>query len=622
VWYELEVEVIGQRIRTFIDGHEIFHVADPSLCFGKVGLHAATMSSSAAHFDDVLVQSVRSFHDDFSTEVAGRWSALRGTWEQRKVRGWHARVVSATEPARCIAGSRRWRNYTLATTVRLPAKLSGDGEVGLVGHYLDETNYVLFTWCPARGVARLEALVGGGEVASEKAEVPRGLPDTRHALELVWRQNVVTARLNGQAVVSAWVPKLPRGKVGLYAAMIDRLAFEHARVTFPLPPEPVLTTSEVFTKEHSMQIWAGAARDWDTTSETIDGHALKPVWHRANFFGDATVEVKLKDRSASAAGPKACHLVLSAESHQTVGAGYRFALTWPAAGGGKFGATLRRGKQAVAERTVALADPPRRLRLDRLGAHVIASVNDEQILGFKDPQPLRGTRAAYATCNLEVPKENVKVFSDTVRVYTFSRASSDWRRAAGTWEISNRWECDPRWSFFSGVPDGSKLAAIWNKYAYEGDVSVEFAIGPKMKRARGGSYQYARDFNVTIAADGRDLDSGYSFLFGGWGNKRTAITRRGKIVAQTSRTIPTGGIHRRWFYVKVQKRGNTLTYWIDGSRILSHTDPDPLPGKQVALWSWDCGLMVSRVRINAAAIGPKEPPGTPCGPCRTLYSPR
>lgn len=623
VWYELEAEVVGQRIRTFIDGHEIFHVTDPNLCFGQIGLYTATTGTQAARFDDVLVHSVRAFHDDFSAEVRGRWSVLRGSWEQRPMGKGHARVVSAEQPARCVAGSHRWRNYTATTTVRLPARLSGDGEVGLVGHYLDEMNYVLFTWVPARGVARLEAVAGGQEVSTEQAEVPRGLPDTRHTLELEWRQNVVTARLDGQAVVSAWVPKLPRGKIGLYAALIREVAFEDVRVAFPLPPEPVLTTHEVFSRELSMQIWAGAALDWETTSEQIDGHALRPVWHRASFFGDATIELEVKNGAAPSGVPKACHLVLSAEATRTVRTGYLLTFAWPKAGENKrqFAVDLLRGGKPVAHRTLTLSGPPRRLRLERIGPNLIASVNNEQILGFRDRQPLRGTRAAYATRNLEVAKGDVKVFSDTVQVYTFSRASSDWRPAAGAWAISNRWECDPRWSFFSGMPQSSKLAAIWNKHAYRGDVCVEFAIGPKMEGRRGGSnYRYVRDFNVTLAADGRDLNSGYTFLFGGWGNSRTAITRRGKIVARTSRQIPTGGIHRRWFYVKAEKRGNTLTYSIDGTRVLSYTDPNPLTGSRVGIWTYDCGIMVSRVRINASRIGAKEPPGTPLGPCRTLYS--
>jgi len=288
---------------------------------------------------------------------------------------------------------------------------------------------------------------------------------------------------------------------------------------------------------------------------------------------------------------------------------------------------------------VPLASPVHRLRFERLGNYLIASVNDKPILHAKDPHPLVGCRAAFAAQNFPLPsktpatapggvkvysfdRQDVAVFSDTLRIYTFSKAASDWRPAAGTWEISNRWECDPRWSFFSGVPEGEALAAIWNKFGFDGDLSVEFAVGPKMETARGGTaYRYTRDFNVTICADGKDLASGYSFFYGGWDNKETAITRGNTVVARCAAVIPRqSGIHRRWFYLKVEKLGNTLNFYVDGIRVLSYADPTPLPGNRVALWTWGNGIMVSRVRISASAIRPAEPPGIPRGPCRSVYS--
>jgi hypothetical protein len=81
------------------------------------------------------------------------------------------------------------------------------------------------------------------------------------------------------------------------------------------------------------------------------------------------------------------------------------------------------------------------------------------------------------------------------------------------------------------------------------------------------------------------------------------------------------GIHRRWFYLKVEKIRNTLNFYVDGTRILSYADPDPLPGNRMAIWTWGNGIMVSRVRISAASVRPADAPGTPRGPCRSLYTP-
>lgn len=638
-WSELEAEVIGPQIRTFIDGHLIFTAEDPAACFGQVGLYSATRSPVNGEFDDVLVQTVRAFTEDFSQPAAGRWMPIGGSWERQPSDGPKGYAVTATQPAKALAGSSQWRDQTLTASVRLPAELTEASEVGLIGHYLDEANYALFIWRPAAGRARIETRVEGLPPEVQAVDAPRGQAASAHELQLAWNQGVIAARLDGQPAGGAWAPKLPNGKIGLYASAVSGAAFERVHVAFPPPPEPILTTNEIFEREDTMAVWAGAASDWEQTYETLGGQYIVPYWHRADFMGDATVELEIKDKAAEVAAkqdmPRACRLVLSAEAAKSIQSGYNFVLTWPAPGSPTptYKATLNRGDKAATARDLTLDAPKladgkpasaiRRLSLRRVGRRLIASVNEEPVLSFEDPQPLAGYRAAFATLNLPVNREDVQVFSDNVKVYTFSKAPTDWRPAAGTWEITSRWECDPRWSFFSGVPDPStSLAAIWNKYAYQGDVSIEFAVGPKMETARGGTaYQYARDFNVTIAADGRDLTSGYSFLFGGWDDSSTAITRQGEIVARSTFVIPrTSGIHRRWFYVKVEKRGPNLSYWVDGTRILSYTDPQPLPGSRIALWSYGCGIMIARVRIGATAIGEREPPGTPLGPCRTIYS--
>ncbi|MBM4034223.1 MAG: hypothetical protein FJ291_20945, partial [Planctomycetes bacterium] len=493
VWFQLEAEVVGDRIRAFIDGQQVFSVTDPGLCFGRVALYSAVTSSAGASFDDVLVQSVRGFEDDFATPSLGRWRPLGGAWGQTKQSDRYACRVTADGPAKAVTGSSRWRDYAFAADVRLPKEIVPATEAGLVSHYLDETNYVLFAWQPAAGAARLEAFVEGKRVVQEHAVVHRAPAGTRHLLAVDWNGAVATASLDGQPVASAWVTGLPQGSIGLYAAEAQGLAFENVRVNFPLPPEPVLTTHEIFSRELTMEVWAGAANDWEAASESLDGESAQLFWHRADFHGDATMEIELKgDAARAAAGsrlPRSCRMALSADAPNSVLTGYNFVLTWPDAAKGEkaYKATITRRGTAAAQRNVTLDSAVRRLRFQRQGHYIIAYANDEPILGAKDPHPLPGCRAAFAAQNIPIPRQDVAVFSDTVRVHTFSKAPADWRPAAGTWEISNRWECDPRWSFFSGVPDASALAAIWNKFAYEGDVSVEFAVGPKMETARGGT---------------------------------------------------------------------------------------------------------------------------------------
>jgi hypothetical protein len=53
---------------------------------------------------------------------------------------------------------------------------------------------------------------------------------------------------------------------------------------------------------------------------------------------------------------------------------------------------------------------------------------------------------------------------------------------------------------------------------------------------------------------------------------------------------------------------------------LAFADPDPLPGGQVALWTWNNGRVVARARLAAEAIGPAEPPlAAPAGATAVFY---
>jgi hypothetical protein len=143
------------------------------------------------------------------------------------------------------------------------------------------------------------------------------------------------------------------------------------------------------------------------------------------------------------------------------------------------------------------------------------------------------------------------------------------------------------------------VAAIWNKRLFEGDFSLEFSAAFKMKPGSGGSYEDAADLNATVCADGRDLTSGYSFLLGGKNNSGTYIARQNRIVAECPIRIPRQLIHRRWFNIQVQKRGNHLTYWIDRRKVLEYVDPEPLTGPYLALWTRNNGFMVTRVRVSS-----------------------
>src|SRR5687767_15115984 len=71
-----------------------------------------------------------------------------------------------------------------------------------------------------------------------------------------------------------------------------------------------------------------------------------------------------------------------------------------------------------------------------------------------------------------LPLREVEVNNGHVYDYTFASAPSDWRVQSGVWEMTNRWDCSPGWSWFGGRSE--EIAAVWHKRKFSGDFSIQF----------------------------------------------------------------------------------------------------------------------------------------------------
>jgi len=212
--------------------------------------------------------------------------------------------------------------------------------------------------------------------------------------------------------------------------------------------------------------------------------------------------------------------------------------------------------------------------------------------------------------------QKVAVESAHVYDYTFASAPTDWRTQSGVWEMTNRWSCAPGWSWFGGR--SNEVAAIWNKRRFSGDISVQFYCAFKMENsgtydARTGAYrwwEYPSDAAITIGGDGTNLNSGYTFIVGANDNQHTVLLRGDKVVGDTrapEAILSTYNdqlsvamdrlVHRRWWYVRIDKIGNRVSCFIDNKLIFSYDDKAPLDAGQVALWTYRNGIMLSRVQI-------------------------
>jgi len=221
-----------------------------------------------------------------------------------------------------------------------------------------------------------------------------------------------------------------------------------------------------------------------------------------------------------------------------------------------------------------------------------------------------GGRVAIDTGGLSVDPGTVDVYSHHVYDYTFSSAPTDWVPTTGVWESTNRWTCQPEWSWYGGYSkDGP--AAIWSKREFEGDIDVEVYACFKMGLGGNHGYKHPNDINVTICGDGANFASGYTFMLGAENNTYSAIRKGNQILARTQAdeaVLPifedgfpsTYEWHRKWWGVRVRKIGGHLEFYLDNQLILEANDPAPLDGGRIALWTFDNGILCSRLKIYFA----------------------
>jgi hypothetical protein len=623
-WYKLSVEITRRRIRCFIDGHLVGEVEDDRLVGGGIGLWVDGEQECA--FDDVEVQSVVSLRDGLHDPLLTDWQQLEGDWEVVDS-GWLVGVAdtAATSLAKVVTKEDSWGSCELSAVSRIPSGAAA----GLCFCYRDEVNYYRLE--VVRDTSPRLALVKVAEGrTSVLAEMP--LPaDVNSAdgvrLRVFVAQNVVRAYVDGREILPAtWDIGLSTGRVGLCVRDGTAAFSEFAVNPLGVFDRSVVGAQRTFSHEKSMANWASAEGEWlAAQGEDADGGGTT-FWHRADVPGDGGISVRLPVLDRSSDGPRRVALLLGADTADSTAGCMALLGSTPDSSNSRL--ELSFGGRILKARDCPEAWNARILRLQRVG-HVVSVWLDgvPELVVHEPEMTIAGLRAGWRAQGVQIEHEHVSVFSRNVYLDDFRKAPVNWRTPAGQWDVTVRWECDPRWSFFSGrggifAGNDEKLAALWYKPGLPGDFTVEFTVGQKMAREFGSYADYTRDFNVTICADGRDLISGYTCTLGGWHNTKTAILRGHDVVAETEEVlIPrSNSMHRQWFNVKVRKQASIVSFLLDDTLVLEYDDPDPLPGSRVAVWTYNNGVMISRFRVSAEEVGPAEAPGITRGTaCRSFY---
>jgi hypothetical protein len=197
-----------------------------------------------------------------------------------------------------------------------------------------------------------------------------------------------------------------------------------------------------------------------------------------------------------------------------------------------------------------------------------------------------------------------QVYSKTLYNYMFEQAPTDWSWQDGHFGMNVRWACQPGWNFMAGKAEN--LAALHSKAAFNGDQVIDAFMSLAFTMSSYEQYYIRRDLCVSFCTDGRNLDSGYTLVFGGENNTKTVLMKRGKVLAATNNPrflFPRGWdhqqVHWRWWNFEIYKAESRLTVLLNGDLMFDLDDPQPIEGGHVAFWTVGNGFVVSRLTIAA-----------------------
>jgi len=547
--------------------------------------------------------------EQFRWGTPSEGTPLQPVKESESLGGDRISLITGGEPG--------WSDYAAEVAV----KPLGYGGFGLAFAVTSPQDFLLFRWRgpadpsaqlapgkPAPGETATDRLqlirVTGGQesVLAERAASYR--PYEFYRLSVDWSGDKVKCFVDDNELLSASVPDLRRGQIGLYAIRGLPIFFDDVRVAadrsaLVAAHHPERALNDIFVSEDDMEAWANPALEWDRDLKT--GWAI----HASRFpgeqavvlnkprFKDLTVRLKCGAKGDdNHAGPE---LQITNGNATLGGAGY--VPVRKTIGKGPF--------QRIAIRTVAGAAE---VEID--GEHLTAKQERGEELA-KAAGIANDRVAIRGLSNLGDPK-TVRVTSENILEYTFNTSPTDWKVESGRWGLLNKWICDPRWSWFGGR--SKTLAALWNKNTFSGDTSVDAFVALMMQRDD-PPYERPGDYNITLCGDGVNLDSGYTLVFAGDNNSWTRLYRKGKMVAESTledhrifgdrvRHPDKPELHQRWFHVKLEKIGNEISFYRDGMLAFTFKDSEPLAEGRVAFWTIDNGFLLSRVRIAHGGAKP------------------
>lgn len=581
-WYGLKFASCEGLLEAYIDNVLVLRLRHRDFGFGSVGLHAVGLGEVI--FDDVVVREFNIVHVEFTDPDYKQFANKRGDWQIR-----NGKLVCTAGPG----GSGELPTWYLdfvpyGESVTVSAEIAEqDGTVALCPSFSDELNYVAATY-QIEGekieVKLIETVNGRGRILDQ------GLFDRS-----IWPMHIKTG-VNQQV---AWA-RMPDGRVlrGLLkhegggfagiSVMEHRVVCKSLRLEWNDLNESELGVKSKFAQEKSME-------DWATVGGSFIRDPYGVLWHRGVFFGYIEMEWPLD----FAPGMTGELTILLSENERESRDNYKLRVV--AKRLTPVSLELWKDGHVLKSATLTVNDTKNRwLVVRRAGRLLSVELNGKPLFQVHEPSVAKRKHLGLRVKGWAGNWGDVRLTSSNLFDETFIDAPVKWRVGQGVWEVTPRWACDNRWSWFGGTK--SRTPILWTKQMFDGDSVVEGFVAIKQGAMFEKSYPNLNNLNVTICGNGYDLSTGYSFISATSGNRGSVLTRNGEIVAtnplfRLPEKKELEDIYRRWFYVRMEKIGKEVRCFVDDRPAISYTDPRPLDGGAVGFWTVDNGLLLARVRL-------------------------
>jgi hypothetical protein len=472
----------------------------------------------------------------------------------------------------------------------------------------------------SEGKGRIDRIrrVGGGAARLKDFGVPPGLLEREVTVEIA---DAACTVLDGAKVIAR--SRLPAGRSGPVEVLqrhgerptvIEYLAGQ------PLcPVAPVRRRSPVFDRvdvtvnnngEKYPEVRWGGFVGWieDTGAWDVSAEAVR---FRAPIWGDIDAELDMgPPDKAGEEGRTGLFFLLDRGEESTLGASFVRDSDGVAVVGAH-GNVLSRWSDDGGS-----PPPGGGIRLSRREGSVEATVGSETVF--------RAAVDKRAALRVEARGPGVTPGKLTIRAKSvdeshFDAAPVEWIRWRGHSDVTDKWQCDPRWTFlglWADAPDTEHEAAgLFSRVSYWGDQHLRFSFA--FKDMLGGRIEnqkrryVRRDLNFAFCCEGEDLASGYCVLIGGFDNRGTQLLRKGELVAEAASppfpkfTGGVGDIHWIWYGLEMSRRENSIDVTMNGKSVIEWTDPEPLDGGHAAVWVLGGGIILGRTRFSARRRGPE-----------------